>query len=49
MTNVSLSRYSLVKWNFFILYTVSYIIVCFVGRASLYNLAHKANLVHNFS
>jgi hypothetical protein len=24
-------------------------ILCFVGRASLYNLVNKANLVHNFS
>ena len=25
------------------------IILCFVDRASLYNLVNKANLVHNFS
>jgi len=24
-------------------------ILCFVDRASLYNLVNKANLVHNFS
>jgi len=28
---------------------ITNLILCFVGRASLYNLVNKANVVHNFS